>query len=367
MKFCQWHILVAITSTILCNATFATGMTVQEQAISKPVQTHSIKQDKIIVQIPWKVEGTLPHGQATISCYFFNEQCVPMGGGSSITFPVTTNSSGMKSLEFSESDLIALQATEVLCCFTSKDFGGSDIEYKSILGGAARCSKKYDTPTRAEKYSAKVVAERQKRREDAAKKDAAEQKAHQDFKNKQAAAKNNSETSKTNKKNTTAKLIKGKTKAEWEAIWKRNRDESEAAAERGTNGGKRNMAGSIQRPLPDYCETDEHCTFGHYFWMGLLYDTEHDAVCVNHECVMDAQTGGAAGVDLNPRGSTCKSDKGCQNVKYAGSCNKGTCSSIKRRKCEVPGDWISCNSRDGKREGKALCTKHKRLANCQFK
>jgi hypothetical protein len=146
--------------------------------------------------------------------------------------------------------------------------------------------------------------------------------------------------------------IKGKTRAEWQAIWRHNADTSEDAA----RGGACSTWPDLTRCPPDYCETDAHCQFGHYWGLGS-WDQEVYGFCVEGECREDRE------MTIDPNGSPCNHTWECDNRNYLGECEQGRCVSQARRNCDTPGADYPCITPDRK-QGFATCRDWGKLGTC---
>jgi hypothetical protein len=350
MGLSKWHMLIWIT---ILSGGLAYANEKIEIKTGSSSQTQQQRVDKqISVEVPWKVDGRMPKGIASIRCEFVNEQCIPLGGGIEKTFSVSANSSGVKTFNFSESMLKKIKAVDVICTFSAEGFGGTDSDSKSIFSNASRCTSVYDpyaTGKKAEDYAAKTAADAEKRKQEAKKRDEAAQKAAQDFKNmragtkaaRDAASRKNAEAAFDNK----IAMNNAEVQRKFEEAQKKAEGEARSA-----------LDGTL---LP--CTTSKDCTVG----------------SLTGYCDSYGQCRGQNIGDFDPNGDPCKYGHRCSNKVYRGICANNKCISEKRGTCE-PGQIKECVSlltdptglvSGGKGTsafGTTTCQKNKYYGECKF-
>lgn len=156
--------------------------------------------------------------------------------------------------------------------------------------------------------------------------------------------------------------IRGRTRAEWLKQWAFLADTSEEAAGK----GRCSYLWNLKRCLPEYCQSDAHCQFGH-FWGNNYWDQEKKAVCIYNECREEEFP---LVPDDTPDGWGCRQNADCDNRNFTGDCvpdktspRGATCVSFERKSCLAVGRYEACITLDG-RIGKAQCREWKRLGTC---
>ena len=328
--------------------------------------------DNVIVEVPWKIDGPLPEKGATLKCEVTDSTCKVVGKQSKTVGEKDPSGTA----KFTFGGAVAKDAAGVQCDFAAEGINGSVNSKKAIPGTTSSCgggngqnlnllpgandlmqsvgdgterlsqnpNQKVQVKTPTADPNAKPVQEQQK----------------------QTASSSNSKSD-NNTEDKKDKLIKGKTKAEWEKIWKSYKDTSLAAAKKGDT-----TTDSLDhtRAPPEYCEKDDHCKFGHFWQLFAIgpdvWDQEWDGKCVRNMCQDNVARKAPS---LDSTGSQCKRHYECDTKNHEGFCIAGTCQARERRSC-TPGNPVSCvtmPSSDGDPGGKpglAQCLSTNKLGTC---
>ncbi len=379
---------LAVLSPLLFIASFSNA---QDSAANNQLSSSG---GPLSVDVPWKIEGNLinPKRGAKLKCSVVDMLC-NTGGGMAVAVGINAGVGGVAKSGTERITIGAAEAQDAIAVTCELEAPGlksgpESVNTQPIPGRSASCLMQDDTG----KWIAhdlvemqKIMSDRAKARAqamaDRRKQVAAQRKTQQAEYDKAEAEKKRLEAiarkraadakrkaaqdAKNNKSN--EPLIKGKTRAEWEKIWKSLEDETEKTAFEGSAYGRAGMKWE-NRPIihapytrqpPEYCEKDKHCTFGHYHgFLGLEYDQEFQGKCIDNVCRENQRT------NLEPNGSPCTSTAECDNKGYEGQCVKGVCKSVKRASCETPGTRIACTNSITAQSGYKICRDDKVYGTC---